>query len=177
MSRIQISLPEAAIGQLRMIAKTTGEPTSRVAARFVLSTLAGENHAQPPATPVPDATPPRPKPRPRRRPVWLQPWDNDEERIWLQDMWGSIVALLERYPTMLGGLPDRWWHDARLVEWLSALATWRTNIDTASEDPREEIAFHNGLQQLARIIDQTPSGERRFNIKLGMSVDWGKRGF
>ena len=57
-----------------------------------------------------------------------------------------------------------------------ALATWRTNIDAASEDPREEIAFHNGLQQLARIIDQTPSGERRFNANMGMPVDWGKRG-
>ncbi len=55
------------------------------------------------------------------------------------------------------------------------MATWRTNIDAASEDPREEIAFHNGLQQLARIIDQTLSGERRFNVKLGMPVDWGKR--
>jgi hypothetical protein len=171
-SRIQISLPEAAVGQLRVIAKTTGEPASRVAARFVLSTLAGENHAQPPAAPVPDATPPRPKPR--RRPVWLQPWD-DEDRIWLQNMWGSIVALLERYPTMLGGLPERWWRDARFVEWLSAMATWRTNIDAASEDPREEIAFHNGLQQLARIIDQTPTGERRFK-NTGMPVDWCKRG-
>jgi hypothetical protein len=175
-SRIQISLPEAAVGQLRVIAKSTGEPASRVAARFVLSTLAGENNAQPAAVPVPDPTPPKPRPRSRRRPVWLQPLDEDEEWIWLQDMWGSIIALLLRYPTMLGGLPDRWWRDARLVEWLSALATWRTNIDAASEDPREEIAFHNGLQQLARIIDQTPSGERRFNANMGMPVDWGKRG-
>lgn len=62
-----------------------------------------------------------------------------------------------------------------MVEWLSALATWRTNIDAASEDPREEIiAFHNGLQQLARIIDQAPSSERRFNANGPMSVDWGK---
>ena len=91
-------------------------------------------------------------------------------------MWGLIVALLERYPTMLGGLPDGWWRDARLVEWLSTLATWRTNIDAASEDPREEIAFHNGLQQLARIIDQTPNSERRFNATMGRPVDWGKRG-
>jgi hypothetical protein len=158
MSRIQISLPDAAVGQLRVIAKATGEPTSRVAARFVLP------------------TPPKPRPRPRGRPPWLQPWEEDEEWIWLQNMWGSIVALLERYPTMLGGFSDRWWRDARFVEWLSAMATWRTNIDAASEDPREEIAFHNGLQQLARIIDQTPSGERRFNVKMGMPVDWGKRG-
>jgi hypothetical protein len=77
-------------------------------------------------------------------------------------MWGSIVALLERSPTMLGRLPDHWWRDARFVEWLSAMATWRTNIDAASEDQREEIAFHNDLQQLARIIDQTPGGRRRF---------------
>ncbi len=39
------------------------------------------------------------------------------------------------------------------------MATWRTNIDTASEDSREEIAFQTGLQQLARVIDQTPSVE------------------
>lgn len=105
----------------------------------------------------------------------MPPWDEDEEWIWQQNMWGSIVALLERYPTMLGGLPDRWWRDARFVEWLSAMATWRTNIDAASEDPREEITFHNGLQQLARIIDQTPGGGRRFK-STGMPVDWGKRG-
>jgi hypothetical protein len=90
-------------------------------------------------------------------------------------LWGSIVALLERYPTMLGGLPDHWWRDARFVEWLSAMATWPTNIDTASEDPREEIVFHNGLQQFARIIDQTPGGGRRFKT-TGMPADWGKRG-
>lgn len=173
MSRIQISLPEAAIGQLRVIAKTTGEPTSRVAARFVLSTLTGEHQVQPSAAPVAASRPP--KPRPTRRPSWLPPWDEDEKWVWLQNMWGSIVALLERYPTMLGGLPDRWWRDARFVEWLSAMATWRTNIDAASEDPREEIAFHNGLQQLARIIDQTPTSERRFK-STGMLVDWGKRG-
>jgi hypothetical protein len=171
MSRIQISLPEAAVGQLRVIAKATGEPASRVAARFVLSTLARE----PRATPVADPTPPKPKPRPKGRPPWLAPWDEDEERIWLLDMWGSIHALLERYTTMLGGLPDNWWHDARFTEWLSAMATWRTNIDAASEDPREEIAFHNGLQQLARIIDQTPHRGRRFNINDPKPVDWGKR--
>lgn len=92
-------------------------------------------------------------------------------------MWGSTIALIRRYPTMLGGLPDKWWHDARFVEWLSAMATWRTNIDAASEDPREEIAFHNGLQQLARIIDQTPNRSRRFNVNDPRPVDWGKRHF
>jgi hypothetical protein len=172
MSRIQISLPEAAIGQLRVIAKTTGEPTSRVAARFVLSTLAGETTSSHLLYPSP--------------PRDLRSQDRHVVRRGCRHgmgtrngsgyrTCGSIVALLERYPTMSGGLPDRWWRDARFVEWLSAMAMWRTNIDAASEDPREEIAFHNGLQQLARIIDQTPGGGRRFK-GTGMPVDWGKRG-
>jgi hypothetical protein len=63
---------------------------------------------------------------------------------------------------------------ARLVELLSALAAWRANIDAASEDPREEIAFHNALQQLARLLDHTLGSERRFNTNTPMPPDWGK---
>jgi hypothetical protein len=51
---------------------------------------------------------------------------------------------------------------------------WRANIDAASEDPREEIAFHTALQQLMRLLDQTPGGERRFNANTPMPPDWGK---
>jgi hypothetical protein len=63
-----------------------------------------------------------------------------------------------------------------LVELLSCMATWRTNIDAAGEDPREEFAFHTALQQIARLLDQTPGGELRFKIG-SMPVDWGKARF
>lgn len=175
MSRIQVSLPDAAIDQLRATAAATGEPTSRVGARLLLSALAGEVTAQPltRSAPEPEPEEPKSKPRPKRRtPPWLEPLDEDEARIWLQDMWGSVVALCRRYPTALGPLPEGWWRDAQLTELLCCMATWRVNIDVASEDPREEFAFHNGLQQIARLLDQAPGGERRFKIS-GMPVDWG----
>ncbi len=179
MSRIQISLPEEAIGQLRAAAATTGEPTSRVAARLLLSALAGDSTARPRVAPSPEPQPERdqPKPRPKRgSPPWLEPFDEDEACVWRQEMWGSILALCRRYPAALGRLAEEWWLDSRLVELLSCMATWRTNIDAASEDPREEFAFHTALQQIARLVDQTPGGERRFKIGP-MPVDWGKARF
>jgi hypothetical protein len=150
MSRIQISLPDAAIDQLRATAAATGEPTSRVGPRLLLSALAGEVTAQPLVRSAPETEPeePRPKLRPKRgTPPWLEPLDEDEARIWLQDMWGSVVALCRRYPTALGHLPEGWWRDTQLVELLCCMATWRVNIDIASEDPRKEFAFHTGLQR------------------------------
>jgi hypothetical protein len=175
MSRIQISLPEAAIDQLRTTAATTGEPTSRVAARLLLSVLAGDSTARPRVAPSPEPQPEQPKPRPRRgSPPWLEPFDEDEARIWRQEMWGSILALCRRYPAALGRLAEEWWLDSRLVELLSCMATWRTNIDAASEDPREEFAFHTALQQIARLLDQIPGGERRFNANMPMPTEWGR---
>lgn len=177
MSRVQVSLPDAAIGQLRVISMTTGEPVSRVAARFVLSGLAGGGvppdraHATPTA---PQHEPPaEPRPRSRRPPPWLAPMDEQQEPAWRAEMWGAIVAMCRRYPAMLGGLSEHWWRDRRLVEWLSALATWRIAIDAAAEDPREEISFHNALQQLARIVEQAPGRIGRFDPDSSRPIEWG----
>ncbi|MFZ1926251.1 MAG: hypothetical protein WAU42_08930 [Solirubrobacteraceae bacterium] len=143
----------------------------------MLSALAGEVTAQPHTRPAPEPESepeePRPKPRPKRgTPPWLEPLDEDEANIWLQDMWGSVAALCRRYPTVFGRLPEGWWQDAQLMELLCCMATWRVNIDVASEDPREEFSFHNGLQQIARLLDQAHGGGRRFKMS-GMPVDWG----
>jgi hypothetical protein len=172
MSRVQVSLPETAIGQLRTIAASTGEPTSRVAARLVLSALAGDQGGQPPVATTRERELPKPA-RERRRPPWLRPWDEDEERVWHLEMWASISAMCRRYPTILGGLSEHWWQDRRLVEWLSALAIWRCSIDAAAEDPREEISFHNALHQLARIIEQAPGRAGRFNPDSPRPTEWG----
>jgi hypothetical protein len=166
MSRIQISLPDAAIDQLRRTAAATGEPTSRVAARLLLAALAGDTPTQPRVAPAPERRrkPSWEKPTPsltRDGPPWLEPFDDDESCLWQPLMWRSIIAFCRRYPKALAQLPDGWWRDA-----------WRTNIDAASEDPREEFAFHNGLQQLTRFLNQAPGGERRFK-PASMPVDWG----
>jgi hypothetical protein len=45
------------------------------------------------------------------------------------------------------------------VETLAALAARRASVDSSAEDPREELAFHNALKQLARVLDQTPGSD------------------
>jgi hypothetical protein len=99
--------------------------------------------------------------------------DEQQEPAWRAEMWGAIVAMSRRYPAMLGGLSEHWWRDRRLVEWLSALATWRIAIDAAAEDPREEISFHNALQQLARIVEQAPGRIGRFDPDSSRPIEWG----
>jgi hypothetical protein len=177
MSRIQVSLPGAALGQLRVLGAATGEPTSRVAARLILAALAGDATVPDSVAPLPQSQRAQTAPRPTRPPVWLQPVDEDNEQDWLCEMWGAIVALRRRYPSMLARLPEGWWRDAQLVEMLSALATWRVNIEAASEDPREEIAFHAALQHVARLLDQTPGSERRFDPDILRPSDWGRAPF
>jgi hypothetical protein len=87
-------------------------------------------------------------------------------------MWGAIVALYERYPRALAKLEHDWHEHPERVETLAALAIWRANIDSSAEDPREELAFHNALQQLARILDQTPGLGRPFKAGTTMPVEW-----
>jgi hypothetical protein len=40
--------------------------------------------------------------------------------------------------------------------------------------PREELAFHNALQQLARLLDQTPGIGRPFKAGTTMPAEWGR---
>jgi len=60
---------------------------------------------------------------------WLKPYDGDHE--WRTEMWGQVVALHGRYPHHLENLKDKWWTNDAHTETLSALATWRAEIDDA----------------------------------------------
>jgi hypothetical protein len=72
--------------------------------------------------------------------------------------WGAIVALHGRYPKALGGLQEEWWTDDSQTETLSALATWRTEIDDTGQDPREELAFQHQLAGFAQLLRQQGGG-------------------
>jgi hypothetical protein len=100
---------------------------------------------------------------------WIAPGDDPD---WHKNTWGAIVALHKRYPRALARLEHDWYEHPEREETLAALATWRANIDTSAEDPREELAFHNALQQLARLLDQTPGTGRPFKAGTTMPVEW-----
>jgi hypothetical protein len=97
-------------------------------------------------------------------PPWL-PADGDKQ--WGPNMWAAIVALHKRYPGALAKLEHDWHERPERTETFAALAIWRASIDVAAEDPREELAFHNAIQiqQLARILDQTPGIGRPLSRK------------
>jgi hypothetical protein len=104
------------------------------------------------------------------------PWiASDDDPAWHQNTWGMIVALHQRYQRALAKLEHDWYECPERAETLAALAFWRANIDSSAEDPREELAFQNALQQLARILDQTPGLGRPFKAGATMPVAWGKR--
>jgi hypothetical protein len=73
-------------------------------------------------------------------------------------MWGQIVALHGRYPDHLQHLKNDWWTSEHHIETLSALATWRAEIDDTSQDPRDELAFQNQLTDYAQLLRQQGSG-------------------
>lgn len=58
----------------------------------------------------------------------------------------------------------------------AALAAWRANIDSSAEDPREELAFHNELQQLARILDRIPGLRLPSKVGTTMPAEWSRSG-
>ncbi len=157
MSRIQISIPTSTIDQLRAIADSAGEPVARVGARLLMSGLTDGRAAS----------------RVRRRPKetdggeaaeepmiapWLEPFDDDERRLWRQRTWGDAVALYGRYPTSLEHLPELWWRESELLENVCALAAWRLSIDCAGRDPREELAFHNQLADFRDVLRRRGGG-------------------
>jgi hypothetical protein len=81
-------------------------------------------------------------------------------------------VLYERYPQALAKLEQDWYEHPERVETLVVLAFWRVNIDSSAEDPREELAFHNALQQLARVLDQTHGLGRPFKTGTTMPAEW-----
>jgi len=75
-------------------------------------------------------------------------------------------------PRVLAKLGQDWYEHPERIETQDAFATWRANIDSSAEDPCEELAFHNALQQLARVLDQTPGLGRPFKAGTTMPVEW-----
>jgi hypothetical protein len=151
--RLQIVLADPVAAQLHELADAAGEPVATLAARIVRDAVAravkdGKIIA-PAASPITAATT-------DRRPPWLEPYGGDEQ--WRREMWGSIVALHGRYPRHLEHLTDGWWEDEATAETLCALGVWRAEIDQEGRDPREELAFHHQLADIAHALRQNGGG-------------------
>jgi hypothetical protein len=72
--------------------------------------------------------------------------------------WGQVVALHGRYPRALANLKDDWWTDEQQTEMLCALATWRSELDDAGADPRDELAFQTQLNDYAHTLQRESGG-------------------
>lgn len=144
--RIQIVLPDPLLEQLHMLAATADQPSSTLAAQMVAHAIsqASGNGASP--------TPPKPKIQPgeSERPTWLEPYGGSDQ--WRSQTWAQIVSLHARYPRHLTYLKDGWWQDEAHLEILSALATWRADLDQHATDPREELTFHAQLADYAQTL-------------------------
>jgi hypothetical protein len=153
MRRLSIRLPDPAYAALAERALAGGEPLASTASGLLRTVL-----EDPDAKPVRQTRTLRPAPRTRppstaSGPPWL-PVERDPN--WAEQTWAAILALHARYPRALAKLEHDWYEHPERAETLAALAVWRASIDAAAEDPREELAFQNALQQLARTLDQPP---------------------
>lgn len=146
--RIQIVLPDPAAEKLRGLAAADGTPPSTLAAQYVRERLRG--------VPPPETTGHPEGRHAARRPAWLEPYG--ASRAWRAETWGSIVALHGRYRRALGALKDGWWNDPAQLETLCALASWRAQLDTAGQDPREELTFHDRLADYAQTLKAEAGG-------------------
>jgi hypothetical protein len=147
--KLQIVLPDPVAAQLEAVAAGSGEPLATIARQLLRDGVA---HAvksgkvkgrRPTPTVVGEAS---------GRPRWLEPYGGD--RTWRQETWGAIVALHGRYPRHLQDVKTGWWEDESQTETLCALAVWRAEIDEASQDPREELAFQHQLDHYAHALRQ-----------------------
>jgi hypothetical protein len=151
--KIQIVLPDPQADQLAELAAGTGERQSTLAGHFVRHCIAQaakdgkvRQLRQAPAIVVVGGD----------RARWLEPYGGDP--TWRQEMWGAIVALHGRYPRALANLKDDWWTDEQQTEMLCALATWRSELDEAGVDPRDELAFQTQLNDYAHTLRQEGGG-------------------
>jgi hypothetical protein len=154
--RMKITLPESTLAGLRKAAKDRGEPMARLATRLISEGLSEKTHEPDPPALHQAGKPGRQDRDLDRRAPWLEPWEGEQE--WRRDMWGAISALHERYPRELGHLKDGWWEHAAHVETLCALVVWRSWIDQAGEDPRDELVFHAQLEDYSRALRQEGGG-------------------
>lgn len=164
--RVQIVVPDVIATQLGELAGAVGEPVATLAARFVRDGVvrAGtDGKLAPPAGPT-TAT------MTDRRPSWLEPYGGDDQ--WRRETWGAIVALHGRYPRQLEHLKDGWWNDEATTETLGALAAWRSEIDNAGRDPREEIAFQHQLADYAHVLRQQGGGVSETWIPGAPPPEW-----
>ena len=152
-SRLQIILPDPVAAQLQQLAVAAGEPLATLAGRIVRDGVAaaGAGGKRQLARPSPHVAG-----TPAERPAWLEPYGGDP--VWWREMWGSIVALHGRYPRHLEHLRDGWWEDEATAEALCALAVWRAEVDQHGRDPREELAFHHQLADIAHTLRQQGGG-------------------
>jgi hypothetical protein len=152
--RLQIVLPDPVALQLRELAAGADTPPSTLAAQIVSGgvALAAKDGKVRPLRPAPVLV----GGKGSERAPWLEPYGGNSD--WRQQMWGQIVALHGRYPRHLATLMDDWWTDDSHTETLSALATWRAEIDDTGQDPREELAFQNQLTDYSHTLRQQGGG-------------------
>ncbi len=165
--RLQIVLPDLAAARLRELADAAGEPLATLAAQIVRN---GITRALKEGKITAPAHPPTSAATVDRRPPWLEPYGGDEQ--WRREMWGSVVALHGRYPRHLEHLNDGWWQDEATAETLCALAVWRAEIDHDGRDPREELAFHHQLADIAHTLRQQGGGVERTWKPGAPPEDW-----
>jgi hypothetical protein len=157
MRRLSIRLPDPAHERLQEHARQSGLPVARTATDLLCTTLEADN----PPTGRPAARSER-HPAIEHSPSAAQagtpppPWlPSDSDPHWTENTKAAIDALCRRYPDALAKLEHDWHERPERVEVLAALATWRASIDATAEDPREELSFHNALQQLTRTLDRS----------------------
>jgi hypothetical protein len=153
-TRIAITLDEHALSELSKRAQAAQEPVSRTAARLVRDgLLSTQANTTTPSAPAASAKRTREK-KQRGGPGWVQP-PGERER-WRRELWASVCALAERYPSVFSKLVADWWTDTALIELLGALSVWRSQLDTSDDpDPRAELLFHDRLELLERRFTQT----------------------
>jgi non-ribosomal peptide synthetase component E (peptide arylation enzyme) len=71
--------------------------------------------------------------------------------------WQAILALHARYPRQLERLKDGWWEDNSHAETLTALASWRAELD-ATPDHRQELSYQHQLHSYASQLRSEPGG-------------------
>jgi hypothetical protein len=152
--KIQVVLPDPVATQLHELAAAAGEPPSTLAGQLVRNgvALAANDGKVRPIRPAPGLL----TGRGVGRAPWLEPYGGDPE--WRTQTWGQIVALHGRYPRHLASLKDEWWNDESHTETLCALAAWRSELDDAGVDPREELAFQAQLTDYAQTLRQEGGG-------------------
>ncbi len=168
-SRLKITLPDEANTRLIEIAAERGEPLARVAAEMVRDGLirtiaaAAKNGTTPSqelaklvAGARADGVVPDEDQLPTVRAPWLEPYGGDQ--TWRQLMWGSILALYERYPDALKGLKVGWWDDEAQVETLCALTHGRQMLDDGGTDPRQELDFQFSITEYGRRLKEAGGG-------------------